>query len=185
MCLWWSARSSSSPSPSWDSCDLRWAVSLLVFVVYGRRVRFVVVLSSTVVRSRIASNLGISIVAAIDHLVVKSIVSLYRRRADCGVVVSGCPGILRVRARGDLLPSDLRGWPLWPFLKGILACGGRQCASIVPPLGAACGFGVSFATCDLRQGEESWKRDPKVALYTGFLRRNVAFTSGCMCMYGS
>jgi hypothetical protein len=36
----------------------------------------------------------------------------------------------------------------------------------VPPLGAACGFGVSFATCDLRQGEESWKRDPKVPLYT-------------------
>lgn len=23
----------------------------------------------------------------------------------------------------DLLPSDLRGWPLWPFLKGIAAAG--------------------------------------------------------------
>jgi hypothetical protein len=46
-----------------------------------------------------------------------------------------------VRSRVNLLPSDLRGWPLWPFLKGIVACGGLECASTVPPL-AWCGLRV-------------------------------------------
>jgi hypothetical protein len=70
---------------------------------------------------------------------------------------------------------------LWPFLKGILACGGRQCASIVPPLGAACGFGVSFATCDLRQRGKLETRTPKfLSTRSGYLRRNLAFTFGRM-----
>lgn len=136
--LWWSTGSSSSTSPPWDSCDPRRTISIVVVVVRCRRVRVVLVLASAVVGSRIAGSFGIGIVAGIDHLVVGSIVFDYRRRASCGGGggVSGCGGVLCSGEWGEgvnVLLIDLRGWPLWPFLKGILA-------SNVPPLDAACGL---------------------------------------------
>ena len=89
--LWWSAWSSSSPSPPWDRCNPRRTVSIIVVVVRRRRMRVVLVLAGAVVGCRIAGSFGISIVASIDHLVVGSIVSDYRRRASCsGGGVSGC-----------------------------------------------------------------------------------------------
>jgi len=90
-------------------------------------VRLIVVLSSALVRRRVAGNFGIDIyvgiVNSIGHFLVGAIFFDYRRGTFCkGVSV----GWWIWRNRGiwrDLLPSDLRGWPLWPFLKGIAVAG--------------------------------------------------------------
>jgi hypothetical protein len=61
-----------------------------------------------------------------------------------------------VRSRVNLLPSDLRGWPLWPFLKGMLAGASNALRLCLRLLGAACGF-----WCELRDFAThggSWKR---------------------------
>jgi hypothetical protein len=62
-------------------------------------VRVVFVLAGAVVGCRVTGSLGVSIVAGIDHLVVGSIVSHYRRRTSCGGSdVSGCRDDVK---RGD------------------------------------------------------------------------------------
>ena len=89
--------------------------------------RLVVVLSSALVRRRVAGRFGVNtsvgIVNSIGHLLVGTIFFDYRR----GTFYEGVSiGLWNWRNRGiwrDLLPSDLRGWPLWPFLKGIAAAG--------------------------------------------------------------
>lgn len=61
------------------------------------------------------------------------------------VVVLAGVWMCAVRAQCDVLPSDLRGWPLWPFLNGMMCAEPTMrfdCASAV----ATCGSGMSFVT---------------------------------------
>jgi hypothetical protein len=90
--------------------------------------RFVVVFSSALEGCRVAGCFGIDITVgvadSVGHFLVGAIVFDHRRRTSLlGVSIDWwCLG----RGGGiwrDLLPSDLRGWPLWPFLKGIAAAG--------------------------------------------------------------
>jgi hypothetical protein len=75
----------------------------------------------------------------------------------------------------NVLPSDLRGWPLWPFLNGILVLGrgprtSFECSSAGCGLRVVVGASSKFATSQSSQSETNAREVQMLLLRSGHSR---------------